>query len=173
MMKIVERGAMMSDMKEIQEKLHHFSHHFKSVVLASMTNEDLPYTSYVPFIKHENHYYLIMSKAAKHYQNISLHHEISIMFIEDEKEAENIFFRKRLSYAVSVTFDVDPLVKDGFVKKFGEFVNRLFLMDFVMAKCVIKEGQFIIGPGKAYLVDEHENILSNMTGNQGKGHQMA
>lgn len=161
----------MSDTKQIQEKLDAFTAPFQSVVLSTLTSDQQPFASYVPFVRYDHHYYLILSKAAKHYLNMLSHPDISIMFIEDEKDAANVFFRKRLSYLVHTTFDVDAETKDAFVHKFGEFVNRLFLMDFVMARCDIISGHFIIGPGQAYQINDQEQIVSQMTGNNQSGHQ--
>ena len=163
----------MPDLNKVQEKLNTFTDDFQSLVISSITDEHEPFASYAPFVKHNNHYYFIISKIAKHYLNMLQHPIISIFFLEDEQKAVNVFFRRRLSYLVKTTFDTEAEVKDAFSQKFGEFVNRLFLMDFVMVKCEIISGHFVIGAGQAYDIDAHEKVANQMTGNSGKGHQKA
>ena len=90
----------MTDTKDIQLELDQFTNQFKSLMIASLTKDHMPYTSYAPFIKYEQSYYFIISKIAKHYENLMHHSKASIMFIEDESNASHIFFRKRLSYLI-------------------------------------------------------------------------
>jgi hypothetical protein len=44
-------------------------------------------------------------------------------------------------------------------------------MDFIMVKANIKEGQFIIGPGMAYEVDQNQIIKEQIKPSQGHGHK--
>lgn len=105
---------------------------------------------------------------AKHYENLKADPNASIMFIEDERETSNIFFRKRLSYAVSTILDVkDDLVKSEFVKRFGDMASMLFKMDFLIVKCVIDSGRFVIGPGQAYDINHNKQIISQVTSPKG------
>jgi len=159
-------------MDKIQEKLNQFPENFKSAVLATMTKDQELYTSYAPFVNVEGNYYFIISKIAKHYENLSNHPKISFILIEDEKAASNIFFRKRLSYQAETDIDIhDEQVKDAFIAMHGEMAEMLFNMDFTLVKTTIKQGQFIIGPGMAYEVDEKQNIIQQIKTNKGHGHK--
>ena len=81
---------------------------------------------------------------------------MSFILIEDEKEASNIFFRKRLSYQAEAEVGLnDEKVKKAFIDMHGEMAEMLFKMDFTLVKTIIKQGQFIIGPGMAFEVDEN------------------
>ncbi len=147
----------------IQDQLNTFTNDFLSVVIATQTNEDKPYNSYAPFVNYDNHYYFIISKIAKHYDNLVNHKQASIMFIEDESKTPNIFFRKRLSYAVSVELDISgDLLKKAFVDRFGDMANMLFKMDFLIVKCNIENGRFVIGPGQAYDIDSNMKVIEQV-----------
>ncbi len=162
----------MNETDQIQETLHSFTESFQSLMISSLTEHGEPYASYAPFVKVKDAYYIIISKIAKHYKNMLNHPKITILFLEDEAQAEHIFFRKRLSYLVQTMFSENELIKQAFINKFGDFVSRLFKMDFVVVKCEVIKGQFIIGAGKAYEINQHQEIIRQMTGNQGKGHSV-
>lgn len=103
----------------------------QSLFLATQTNKLFPYASYAPFIKEGGDYYIIISKIAKHYGNLKQSPQASIMLIEDENKATNIFFRKRVSYAVKTTLGIqEKNIEEAFIKKFGAFAATLFKMDF-------------------------------------------
>lgn len=162
---------MLQANNEIQEIADQFSSEYKSVVLATNTIDDEPYTSYAPFVRWDGKFYLLISKIAKHYANLQNKGYASILMIEDESSAHNIFFRKRLSYLVKVKLDVkNQDVQDAFISKFGKFTEQLFAMDFILVECHIQKGNIIVGPGQAYELDEKEQIISQMTGNTSSGH---
>ena len=68
---------------------------FKSTVLSTIDENGAPFTSYAPFIKNENKYYVYISSIAKHSRNLSQTPKVSLFFAEDEASCENIFARKR------------------------------------------------------------------------------
>jgi hypothetical protein len=159
---------MKNSIEKVQEQLNSFTSNFLSVVISTITKEQKPYTSYAPFVFHDGQYYFLISMIAKHYENLKADQNASIMFIEDETQTTNIFFRKRLSYAVSTILDVkDGLVKNEFVKRFGDMASMLFKMDFLIVKCDINNGRFVIGPGQAYDIDENRQIISQVTNPKG------
>lgn len=163
---------MINDFFKIQEELDVFPQGFKSLMISSKTKDGEPFSSYAPFVKVDDTFYFIISKMASHYQNIINYPVISILFLEDEAASKHIFFRKRLSYLVETSITNKKEVKDAMFEKFGEFVHMLFKMDFVIVSCKIKKGSFVIGAGKAYVIDEHQKVLKQMTGNnKGHGHR--
>ncbi|MFA5560344.1 MAG: pyridoxamine 5'-phosphate oxidase family protein [Acholeplasmataceae bacterium] len=154
-------------MKEInmQTKLDAFTEAFKSVVLSTVSKEGTPYASYTPFIKHESAYYLLMASQATHYQNVISNQKVSLLFIEDESKAKSIFFRERLIYtATAEEVEISPPLREKLSKELGQMIDQLIQMHFVLVKTTIIQGQFIIGPGAAYLVDEQQKIATQMTG---------
>lgn len=156
-----------------QRMLNHFHESFKSIILSTITPDSAPYASYAPMIKWESNYYFIISKIAQHYSNLSHNPIASILMIEDESQAKNVFFRKRLSYLVDVEMGIDSSdVKNEFIKVFGDIVHTLFKMDFVIVKCQIRNGNIIVGPGQAFMIDENQIIIDQLTGNNGNGHNL-
>ncbi|BCR36317.1 pyridoxamine 5'-phosphate oxidase family protein [Mariniplasma anaerobium] len=159
---------MKNSIEKVQDQLNSFTSNFLSVVISTITNEQKPYTSYAPYVFYDNHYYFLISMIAKHYDNLSLNQNASIMFIQDEAQTPNIFFRKRLSYAVSTILDIkDDMVKGEFVKRFGDMATMLFKMDFLIVKCNIENGRFVIGPGQAYNIDCQRQIINQATNPKG------
>lgn len=159
----------MNDHKEkVQLQLNTFTTPFKSVIIATKTIEEMPYTSYAPFVKYEGDYYFLISKIAKHFENLSHCSNASIMFIEDETKANNIFFRKRLSYAIKTILNIkDEAIESVFFDKFGDMATMLFKMDFLVVKCQILNGNMILGPGQAYDIDETQRIVNQITNPKG------
>lgn len=160
----------MVDIEKEQATLDTFTDVFQSLMIASLTNKGEAYASYAPFVKVDDTYYFIISKIAKHYQNILNHPQITIFFLEDESSASNVFFRKRLAYDVKAQFDESEDIKHAFITKFGEFVKRLFMMDFMIVKTDIIKGHMVVGPGQAFEINQHQQINHQMTGRGGKGH---
>lgn len=158
----------MDNMMNPELELNQFTNQFNSCVIATKTKVEMPYTSYAPFIKLDNDYYLIISKIAKHYENFMHEHIANLMFIEDEKTAKSIFFRKRLSFLVDIKLPIeDDQVKKEFVRVFGSTVQMLLGMDFVIVKCVVREGMMILGPGMAYEIDHNQKIKEQIRPSQG------
>lgn len=150
-------------MEDTNKLLKDFKKEFQSLILATLDEHNMPYTSYAPFVYVNGFYYVIISRMAKHYNNILKHPYISIMMIEDEAKTDNIFFRKRLTYQGISTLDIDDCeVIRAFTGKHGIIVETLMNMDFNIIKFTIKDGMFNIGAGKAYAIDEHEAIKTHM-----------
>ena len=163
---------MNNKLEIVQHVLDEFPSTFQSLIIGTTTEYQQPFTSYAPFVKVDNDYYFIISKVAKHYLNLKLNPIASILLIEDESSAKNIFFRKRLSYLVNTELDVVTSdIQQAFIDKFGEFASMLFTMDFIVVKCEILEGHIIVGAGQAYQINHLQKITTQMKGNSGNGHQ--
>jgi putative heme iron utilization protein len=157
-------------MQELEHISKHFSDGFLSVSIASLTPEGTPYISYAPFVKFENHYYIIISQMAKHYHNLKEHQDASIMFLEDESKAQSIFFRKRLSYEVDAVFeDTNIEVIEAFKQRHGHMIDQLLTLDFVIVRLKIKKGLLVLGAGRAYVINSDEKIIDQA--GRGQGHQ--
>lgn len=156
----------------IQSDIEHFHESYQSLILATETLDSMPYSSYAPFVKHNNSYYILMSKIAQHYVNLVHKPYASVLMIEDESRAKNIFFRRRLSYLVQVDLDIDNLdVQKHFIDVFGDMASMLLKMDFIIVKCTILSGNIIVGPGKAYYINENQQVVRQLKGNGGHGHR--
>ena len=154
---------MSQSMEQVQVIADQYHQSYQSVVLATLTTENEPYTSYAPFVRLKGNYYMLVSKIAKHYVNLLEQPIASIIMVEDESAVDNIFFRKRLSYLVDVELDIlDAKVKEEFISRFGNMAKQLFTMNYILVKCTVKSGTLIIGPGQAYCLDENQLVISPM-----------
>lgn len=157
-------------MTEKVKKISDFVERFKSVILSTIDKDGSPYASYAPFVRYEGTYYLIVSANAEHYINIKNNPKIGLLFVEDESKSSSIFFRNRLSYkAITETVIPDEALKSFFKERLGNLVTQLFKMDFVVVKIKLKSGIYIVGPGKAFNVNEKEEILEQIGLSGGHG----
>lgn len=75
---------------------------FKSTVLATMSSNGYPFSSYAPFYYDDEVIYVFISDIATHAKNMQSIPKSSAFFIEDENITENIFKRKRISLQCNV-----------------------------------------------------------------------
>ncbi len=140
----------------IQDNLKALIDSRKSLILASLNNENLPEASATPFLKSGDRFYIFISDLASHTQNIKQNPKLSIMLIEDELEAKNAFARKRLSYECQATIIEKThanwaIILDKFEEKQGKTVSMLKLLpDFHLVELTTISGNYIEGFGKAY-----------------------
>lgn len=154
--------------------LNDFLKDFKSVVLSTIDENNLPFTSYAPFIKNDEKYYVYLSTMAKHTKNLDTNNNIALFFIEDETSCENIFARKRVVLqSTSTKLDRDTNEFDKlisiFEKKHGSTMKMLKTMkDFSIYEFTPKSGEAIFGFGEAYDVGgEYCNELLERKGQTG------
>ena len=130
----------------------------KSLMLSTMTNEGLPYSSYAPFALTEKKdgFYILISVIAIHAENLLDNVHASVLVIEDEDSADELFARIRINYAVKaeeITYKQEWFSKgvDALVARHGERSRHLSeLSDFHLFKLVPTRGRYIKGFGKAY-----------------------
>lgn len=136
--------------------LKEFLKDFKSVVLSTIDKENNPFSSYAPFIKYNNKYYVFLSSMAKHWHNLQNNPKASLFFIEDEKECDNIFARKRVVIQADVnSINRDELAFNTVLNEFenihGQTVKMLRKMnDFTLFEITPLSGEAIFGFGAAY-----------------------
>lgn len=148
---------------------------FKSVVLSTIDENNAPFTSYAPYIKNENKYYVYISSIAKHSRNLENNTQVSLFFIEDEISCENIFGRKR----VVLQCNSKKLPRDNdrfeeligvFEKTHGSTMKMLKSMkDFSIFEFIPYKGEAIFGFGEAYDVGG-ENVNELIERKSVKGH---
>lgn len=139
-----------------QTDLLEFIDSFKSLTLSTIDENNLPFTSYAPFIKSNHKYYIYISSLAKHFHNLEKNQNCSLFFIEDENNCENIFQRKRVVLQTTTkklsrnTDEFDSLMQ-LFYKKHGEIIQTLKTMkDFYLHEFTPLNGEAVFGFGKAY-----------------------
>lgn len=132
----------------------------RSVILSTLDEKGLPHTSYAPFLWHEERCYIYISEAARHTAHLMERPLCSLLFIEDENEAERIFARRRvmLSCGVEEIPDERPLhgeILTGMEERFGAIVATLRgLQDFHLFALAPRSGEAVFGFGEAYLIEK-------------------
>jgi putative heme iron utilization protein len=69
---------------------------FDSVLLATSCG-DIPHCSYSTYIIKDNFFYIFISDIATHSDNLKSNPNLSLLFIDGEKDSTNIFARHRVS----------------------------------------------------------------------------
>jgi len=151
---------------------------FQSVVMGTLDDKGMPFGSYAPFVHTEHKFYVFISNVAKHAINLQRTPTASLVFIEDETKAEQIFARKRVSLQCSsamVQKEDKKFMKvmDVFKTKFSpDMVEMLMGMsDFNLYEFSTTYGEATYGFGEAYNIggDFMEDLVKR-TGGTGHGH---
>lgn len=125
----------------------------KSIIISSLNKDNLPETSYAPFVMIENDIYVYLSKVANHYYNLITNKNCSVMIIEDEQKSKTIFARERVTFegeAIKLD-DIEAFIFDKFDEVHeASMMSVLKTMDFDMFKISIKKGRYVKGFGKAF-----------------------
>lgn len=132
----------------------------QSLMLATVGTDGRPNASYAPFIRDEAYrFYIYVSGLSTHTQNLHANPQTSILLMEDEAQARQIFARTRLSYDCTAQLidREEPSwagLVDGFAARFGPVVEMLReLPDFRIFQLTPVSGRFVMGFGAAYEVD--------------------
>jgi len=157
---------MNEDQSPIQSAIETLISSLKSVQLATLNAEQHPEISYTPFLRLEGAYYIFISELASHTQNILLQPKLSLLFIEDEHSAKNIFARKRLTLNVHASecmqgTDQWALILNEFEHQQGKTVSLLkTLPDFHLFKLTAENGTYVQGFGQAFdLTGKHLEVI--------------
>ena len=160
--------------------LNEFLEDFKSVNISTLDEKGNPFSSYAPFIKVEDKYYVYISQMAKHTSNLQRKDICSLFFIEDEATCSNIFARKRVMLQCSSNIikqdsqeETDKL--SNFKIKFGDKMIDMLksMQDFHIFEFTPFYGEAVFGFGKAYNLggkDFSEFVERESTNSGGHGH---
>ena len=128
----------------------------RSLQLATKSENDEALSSYTPFILHDDHFYIFVSELASHTQNLLRNAFGSVMLIEDEAQAKNIFARKRLITQCQVkevnrqSDDAEALL-DQMQSELGNTISVLrTLPDFHLFELLPIHGNYVQGFGQAF-----------------------
>ena len=143
-----------------QEKLAAEIETFKTtrqtIQISTLNDQQKPNVSYAPFVQVGECFYILISQLARHTQNLQSTPHASVMLIDDENEASNVFARRRLTYAAeakAVTRDstIWQAALNRFEQRFGKFIRELeSFKDFHLFELNLKEGLYVKGFGQAY-----------------------
>ncbi len=152
-----------------------FLENYQSTIISTLDKTQSPFTSYAPFIYKNHCFYIYISDIAKHAQNLQKDNRCSLFFIEDEKEAKNIFARQRVVLQCKATKVKEKIKKENllaeFETKFGNIMQMLTSMqDFNLYEIKPLKGEAIFGFAQAYDIEclpqltlkERENQKAHM-----------
>ncbi len=161
--------------EQVLQEFHEFNRSHSSVVLGTVNKDGNADTSYAPVLQKEDHFYIYISELAVHTPNLLNHLNLSLMFIEPEDKARNLFKRKRSTIrarAETIARDSDKfneIMKD-YAQTFGKIMRNLSVSkDFHLFKLIPEKATFVRGFGQAYKISgEKLDKIAHM-GDRGHG----
>ena len=130
---------------------------FSTVVMATADAAGHPEASYAPYVAGDDgRFFVFLSALAVHTHHIEDRGEVSLLFIEDERNAREAFARRRLTVACVAKFvarDAEAWrpVMDRFAERFGAVVGVLrTLTDFRLFMLESRAATYVRGFGQAY-----------------------
>jgi putative heme iron utilization protein len=150
------------DSTDIRAETRRLINEQRTLHLATRAHSGDPEASYAPFIVDQSGaFYIFVSKLSRHTRNLLEQPVLSVLVIEPEADAQQVFARKRLSYhcRAEVIGREDSeweMRLDEFEVRFGAIIDMLrSLDDFVLFRLVPLNGSFVKGFGQAYTLDAH------------------
>lgn len=128
----------------------------KSLFLSSLTEDGTPYASYAPFAIADEGFYVLLSEIAVHAVNLQANPLASVLVVEDEDTAKQLFARLRVTYQVEAQLIANDSDKwhagiELLATRHGEIIGNLSqLADFKLFSLEPKSGRFVKGFGRAF-----------------------
>lgn len=139
--------------EEITQAFQTFDEDKKSLIISSTSSDNEPLTSYAPFVKQGENYYVSISSNLPHFINMQSTKKAHILIIEDEGSAEHIYARKRVYFSAEcrVVEEGTEEIYKLFDKRYGESLSFLRSMkDFKIIEFTPQEKSLVLGFGAAY-----------------------
>ena len=95
---MVDYKKMSNIIKEATVEKNQLLEKMQTIMLSTTDSKGIPHSSYAPSVMHGGSFYIFISELSKHTKNLTDQPSNSFMVIEDEKDAANIFARKRLTF---------------------------------------------------------------------------
>ncbi len=138
----------------------------QTLLLSTVSIQGDPECSYAPYVRDEQGlFYIFVSELASHAQNMLQTPRASIMFIQNEKNANNIFARERVIFNCSINEiqkqdEKYPIFLDKMSDELGETMSLLrSLPDFHLLQLTAERGRYIAGFGQAFTISINKNEL--------------
>lgn len=162
-------------LSEILQEARQFHESFDSLLMAT-SDQDIPVATYAPYvIDAEGSFYIYVSELSAHTPNLMRNPRASLLFIEDESQAQHLFGRKRVTYTCSAeqvardsgSFDQ---IMDRFKEKHGKFMDMMREMrDFHLYRLIPRQANYVRGFAQAY--ELHGERLGEIRHVNDKGHR--
>ena len=146
----------MTSNKELASQCLDFIGQFDSVLIGTSDITGEPDVSYSPVIYHNSMFYILVSQLSAHTGHLYQRPTAALLFIEDERDSEQIYARRRLSFSCLA----QPCKRDEqiwqiliplFRNRFGPIIDTLTgLNDFVPFQLQPTQGRWVTGFGRAY-----------------------
>ncbi|HRF88512.1 MAG: pyridoxamine 5'-phosphate oxidase family protein [Cellvibrionales bacterium] len=152
-----ESNLKQSTQDNLQGEITQFINTQKSLILSSIDPQGNPYASYAPFGIGDECLYVLLSDIALHAVNLKLNPTPSVMIIQDESAADELFARIRVVYRIEAT-EIEHTAGAAYEEgikvlsdRHGQRINELSkLSDFHLFKLQPVSGRFVKGFGRAY-----------------------
>lgn len=162
---------------KVQQEIIDFVNDRKSLQLSSLLADGTgPYSSYAPFAVGDDCLYILISEIAIHASNLLANGSASVLIIEDEDTAQELFARKRVNYQV----DAKHIVTDedewnigiaALAQRHGTRIDSLSqLEDFKLFRLTPKTGRYVKGFGKAFAF-RGESLCGEFVNHLREGHK--
>ena len=150
--------------QRLEPEIQAFRDACRSLMLATVDADGMPNVSYAPFALGPEGYYVLISDIARHARNLKQVPKVSLMLIEDEANARQLYARQRLTFDASVRIverDSEEW-RQGIaflLARHGEIVAGLSKMDDFTLFCLQpQQGLYVKGFGQAFQVSSHDLI---------------
>ncbi|NMF84926.1 pyridoxamine 5'-phosphate oxidase family protein [Nodosilinea sp. P-1105] len=144
----------------VVDAYHALPRRVESLMLSTTNTDGSPQASYAPFIIDDAYQiYIFTSGLSAHTHNLLRTGQASLLLIEDEAAAPQIFARQRLTYQCQAKplprqSDQWAAIAQRFEDRFGQIIDMLrSLEDFQIFCLSPQSGRFVMGFGAAYAVD--------------------
>ncbi|MFQ6024016.1 MAG: HugZ family protein [Acidiferrobacterales bacterium] len=167
------------DIDQLAHEARQFLASFKTLLMSTVSAEGAPEASYAPFVRMDDDcFYIYVSQLSKHTANIEATRTTSILFIEDERDAQQLFARKRLTFDCRAELiereseDWKSIMKI-FERRFGNIMEMIRpLQDFKLFRIRPQGGIYVKGFAQAYRVsgaklDSFQHIRTSGTSSKG------
>lgn len=162
--------------RKINLEVVDFIHSRRSLQLASIRDDGAPFASYAPFAIGDECLYVLISEIAVHARNLQANPLASVLIVEDEDSAEELFARKRVNYLM----DAEKLQEDSpewktgvdtLHQRLGErILNLSTLGDFKLFRLIPREGRYVKGFARAYQL-EGKTLAGEAVNHMRDGHR--
>jgi putative heme iron utilization protein len=140
----------------------------RSLQMATLNHDSLPEISYTPFLWRDGQLYIFISALARHTRNLNAQPALSVLLIEDEAKANNLFARKRMTLRCEALpigrgDSLAEPVLAAFERRHGPTIAMLrSLPDFQLFRLAILEGTLVRGFGQAFSLDGALNPVAHL-----------
>lgn len=159
----------------VQQDFTTFIAGFRSAQLATVSPDGWPESSYAPFVRLNGVWYVYLSELAQHTRNLLEHPCLSLMLIEPEDAAAQVFARKRASLRMTAS-EVSRETSEWlevmglFTATFGDIMQVLRgLTDFHLFALRPQQGVFVRGFAQAFELGGEDMLVVRHV--RDRGHQ--